>query len=270
MDLQTLNVEDVIQVHKSLVRDFAETGDPIVPEGVRSLALLESAVGRQLVGYDGRLKYPDPIRNAATLAYGVCCDHAFHNGNKRAALVAMLVHLDRNRMSLFEVNQAQLYSMILDVANHTIGLRKEQIVRGEVPRRDSDEEVVAIAAWIKRNSDKLTRGEKPITYRQLRTILQSFDYSMDNPHGNYIDIVRWEIRKEGIWRRERKVRVHVTTIPYPGDGKTVPLSIIKFVRNICRLREEHGVDSSSFYDNVVVIDAFINQYRTILRRLANK
>jgi len=270
MDLQTLSAGDLIQIHRCLVRDFADEGDPIVPDGVKSMPLLESAAGRQLVGYDGRLKYPDPIRNAATLAYGVCCNHAFHNGNKRTALVAMLVHLDRNRMSLFEVNQAQLYSMILEVANHTIGLRKERLVKSETARRDSDEEVSAIAEWIKRNSDKLTRGEKPITYRRLRSILQSFEYSMEDPHDNSIDIVRWETRKEGFWRRERRARVHVTTIPYPGDGKTVPLNTIKFVRNICRLREEHGVDSSSFYDDVVVIDAFINRYRTILRRLANK
>src|ERR1700674_5160443 len=143
------------------------------------MPLLESAAGRQLVGFEGRLKYPDPIRCAATLTYGVCCNHAFHNGNKRAALVAMLVHLDRNRMSLFEVDQSQLYSMVLEVANHTIGLRKKQLSKGDVGRRDPDEEVGAIADWIKRNSDKLTRGEKPITYRRLRTILQSFGYSTD-------------------------------------------------------------------------------------------
>ena len=234
------------------------------------MALLESAVGRQMVSFGGTLKYADPVRNASTLAYGVCCDHPFHNGKKRAALVAMLVHLDRNRMSLFEVNQSQLYSMILDVANHTIGLRKEQLAKVDRSRRDPDEEVSEIADWIRKNSDKLTRGGKPITYRRLRTILQTFDYSMENPHGNTIDIVRWETRKEGFWRTPRRVRVHVNTIPYPGDGKTVPVDVIKFVRKVCHLKEEDGVDSPSFYDNLVVIDAFINRYRTILRRLANK
>lgn len=270
MDLQTLSTDDLIQIHRCLVRDFAEDGEPIVPDGVKSIALLESAIGRQFVGYDGRLKYPEPIRNAATLTYGICCNHAFHNGNKRTALVAMLVHLDRNKMSLFEVNQAQLYSMILEVANHAIGLRKEELAKGKAARRNPDDEVIAIANWIKRNSDKITKGEKPITFRRLRTILQSFDYSMEDPHNNSIDIVRYENRKEGFLRRERRVRVHITTIPYPGDGKTVPLDIIKFVRRTCKLQEEHGVDSSSFYDDVVVIDTFINRYRTILRRLANK
>src|SRR5438105_4615900 len=98
------------------------------------MALLESAVGRQWVGFGDRLKYPNPVENAATLAYGLCCDHAFHNGNKRTALVAMLVHLDRNKWSLFEVGQNALYALIIDVAEHTLGLRRKQ--RMKSGRRD--------------------------------------------------------------------------------------------------------------------------------------
>jgi len=76
------------------VADFAGTGDPIAPPGVRSMTLLESAVSRQHTALGGRLKYADPVSSAATLLYGICSDHPFHNGNKRTALVAMLVHLD--------------------------------------------------------------------------------------------------------------------------------------------------------------------------------
>jgi death-on-curing protein len=81
MDLQTLTAEDVITIHERLVEDFAGSKDPIAPAGVRSMALLESAVGRQHTGLGETLKYPRAIDNAATLTYGVCCDHAFHNGN---------------------------------------------------------------------------------------------------------------------------------------------------------------------------------------------
>lgn len=184
-------------------------------------------------------------------------------------MVCMLVHLDRNRMSLFEVDQSNLYAMMLDVAEHKIGLRKKQ--RRHPGRRNADDEVKAIAEWIRKHSDKLTRGEKPITFRQLDKILRTFNYFTDNPHNNSIDIVRYEIRPKGFLRRgEIATRIHVTTIPFPGEGKTVPLSIVKFVRKRCQLREEDGVDSPSFYDDRVVIDAFINRYRTILRRLANK
>jgi len=54
------------------------------------------SVYRQLTGYEGRYKYPLPLSNAAALVYGLCCDHPFYNGNKRLALVALIVHLDRN------------------------------------------------------------------------------------------------------------------------------------------------------------------------------
>ena len=268
MELQTLSVEDVLQIHEVLVADFAASGDPINPPGVRSMALLESAVGRQFVGSQSMWKYPRPTDNAATLTYGICCDHPFHNGNKRSAVVAMLVHLDRNKLSLFEVGQNDLYSMILNVAQHTIGLR--DLERHKEIRRRSDEEVKAISQWITKHADKVTRGEKPITYRQLKKILSSFEYSMESPKGNSIDIVKYVPRKRGLLRREIMVGQHITAIPFPGDGKIVPLSVIKFVRRVCNLTEENGIDSTAFYDNTVVIDAFINRYRTILRRLARK
>ena len=104
MDLRTLSAEDVLQIHEILVADFQESGDPISPPGVRSVSLLQSAVGRQTTGIGSVLKYPDPIFNAATLLYGLCNDHPFHNGNKRTALVAALVHLDRNKFTLYDTS----------------------------------------------------------------------------------------------------------------------------------------------------------------------
>jgi len=64
------------------------------------MSLLASAVARQESGYGNTLKYHEPIINAATLLYGICNDHPFHNGNKRTALVCALAHLDRNRQIL--------------------------------------------------------------------------------------------------------------------------------------------------------------------------
>ena len=40
----------VLFIHEVLVRDFAFNGDPIDPPGIKSIALLESAVGRQFTG----------------------------------------------------------------------------------------------------------------------------------------------------------------------------------------------------------------------------
>ena len=97
MELKTLNVEEVLRIHDILVEDFLASNDPISPAGVRSEQLLESAVSRQWTGLGQILKYPTPVESAATLLYGICGDHPFHNGNKRTALVSMLAHLDKNK-----------------------------------------------------------------------------------------------------------------------------------------------------------------------------
>src|SRR5262249_14431063 len=95
-----LSTDEVLRIHDRVCADFGTTADPIAPAGVRDPKLLESAVARQRVGFGPFLKYSDPFDNAATLTFGVCCNHAFHNGNKRTALVSMLAHLDANKHTL--------------------------------------------------------------------------------------------------------------------------------------------------------------------------
>src|SRR5438876_3096834 len=252
---RTLSVEDVLLIYRVLVEDFADAEDPIAPAGVRSSALLESAVGRQLTSAGGVLKYPDPIDNAASLTFGICNDHAFHNGNKRTALVAMLVHLDRNHLSLDNTSQDALYAMILSVATHSIGIRSPR--RGPprpLPRRHADEEVREISAWIRQRVRKVKRGEKHLTFRQLRRILESFDYSLADPHANTIDVLRYEWVRKGFLSRE-KVRVakRIGSIGYRDEGTVVALKDIKRVRQLCQLREEDGVPSDTFYESAAVV-----------------
>jgi death-on-curing family protein len=273
-ELRTLSVEEVLQIHDILVEDFAGSPDPIYPPGVKSLDLLSSAVSRQFTSLGGRLKYPDVIPNAATLTYGLCCDHPFHNGNKRTALVALLVHLDRNKLTLHDTRQKDLFDMIINVADHSIGLPPESTRRGRTlrqRRRRADDEVSALATWIEKRAEKVTRGEKPVTYRELRKILEAFGYSLQNPKGNRIDIVKQESVTVGIFRRTQVIRLkHIGSIPYPGDHQEVGLRILKDVRRNCRLTEEDGYDTEAFYNQAAVIDAFVNRYRTILRRLARR
>ena len=271
MELRTLTVEEILRIHFSLVEDFSRSGDPISPPGVRSQALLESAVGRQDTGsYDAR-KYPDPIGSAATLLFGVCCDHPFHNGNKRSAIVAMLVHLDKNKMALRKTSQRELYAMILDVATHTLGQHSERRKsrRARRAERHADDEVGAIIDWLRLRAGKVVRGEKTVTFFDLRVILESFDFTLKNPKGNTIDVVKLVERQTGVFRRTRVLEEkRIGNIGYPREGADVPVRTIKYVREICRLREEDGIDSETFYGDQVVVDAFINRYRTLLRRLA--
>lgn len=268
MDLRTLSVEDVLQIHEILVADFQESGDPISPPGVRSVSLLQSAVGRQTTGIGSVLKYPDPIFNAATLLYGLCNDHPFHNGNKRTALVAALVHLDRNKYTLYDTSQRELYDLMLRVASHTIAGQPDK--RASVPKQyDADEEVERLGRWLKDRANRIQRGEKQITYREMRRILGRFGFHLVNPKKNSIDVVRFVEEGKGLLKRKKvTVQKHVGNIGWPGENVQMSIGSIKNVRKLCHLCEEDGIDSDAFYSDTAVIDSFVNRYRSVLRRLA--
>lgn len=271
MHIETLSVEDVIRVHEIISADFARTADPISPSGVRSRELLESAVGRQFTGSGAVMKYPDPISNAATLVFGICCDHPFLNGNKRTALIAGLAHLDRNRLALYNTSQKDLYDLMLSIANHTVGIRQLRKRGGERTgtRRSSDEEVSAIAEWLRERAERVRRGERQITYRQARSLIEAHGFVFLNERGNAVDVMKLEVRAPSLLRkRPREEYVRVGTIGYRDEGTVMSIADLKKLRKMCRLSEGDGVDSDSFYNAAVVIDSFVNRYRTVLRRLA--
>jgi death-on-curing protein len=264
----TLSEDEVLRIHYALVEEFAESNNPIDPPGVKSEALLGSAIFRQHSSLGETLKYPDAIHNSATLAYGLCCDHPFHNGNKRTALVAFLVHLEKNRLSLAGVPDDELFNLMLSIAKHEI-LSIKSKVKTLLNRPHSDDEVEAIAEWVRRRARPLKRGEDQITYKQLRKILGRFGYELDNPDSNAIKIYRL-IQEKPLFRSPKTVRQHIATIRYPREGVVISIDNIKYIRKVCKLREEDGVDSEAFYGDGATIDTFINQHRRILKRLANK
>jgi death on curing protein len=272
LTVETLGEEEILRIYDRLVLDFAESDDPIKPAGLRSPDLLASAVSRQHTGIGARLKYPEAADNAATLLFGICQDHPFLNGNKRTALVSMLAHLDKNRMTLVNVGREELFQMIIDVANHVFVARGSRLRR---PHGDPDDEVAEIARWINDHLYRLQRGEQQITYRQLRVILGRHGFALENPDGNSIDIVKIDVivQRRFFSQKTTTERKRITSIPYPGEKRLVGIGLLKHVRRVCQLTEADGCDSSSFYvpdDDANVIDGFIQEYRTVLRRLARR
>jgi len=261
--INTIIVEEVLGIHETLVRDFYQSKDPIEPPGLRSLALLESAVGRQCTSLGNELKYKSAISNAATLCYGICCNHPFLNGNKRTALVAMLCHLDKNGLTLTEdVAQNELYSFMLKVASHRFAPR----LRKYDP---SDLEVEQMSRWLENRTRSVKKYERIITYRELRNVLKSYGFEMENPKGNRIDIVKYEWRRKWpIIGSKELIRKRYDHIPYPGEKKTVGKSVIKNLRKHCGLTEDEGIDSDMFYSGDTNVDHFITKYQKTLKRLA--
>ena len=263
--LRFVTSDELRCIHELLTEDMANTNDAISPAGIKNETMLHSAIARQHTSLGEILKYPSIEANAATLCYGVCCNHAFHNGNKRAALVALLAHLDKNdRAFAGTVTQEELYNLMRKIADHGFAEARSGV------RDQSDVEVEAIAAWLRRHTRRIDRSERLVTFRELRGILQRFGFEFENLDGNKIDVVRYVEIEERLWftKRRHRERQRIARIPWPRDGAVVSRAVLREIREACDLTEGHGVDSKDFYASERPVDYFINHYRTVLRRLA--
>jgi len=266
--IEIITKEEIIEIHNRLVVDAAESDDPISPPGIKNEGLLESALGRQAAGFGGFLKYDDPISNAASLCYGICCNHPLHNGNKRTALVAMLCHLDKNGFTFNDrTNQDNLYSFMLSVAGHTI-VPKKKLKSGH---DQSDLEVIAMTEWIRKRTRRIEKGERSLSYHELERVLRQHDVHFENHNNNYVDVVKYttEVKRKGWFGAREEVRIgkKVANIPY-WPGRPVGKKLVSSIRKQAGLTHNDGVDSALFYGKETSPDEFIQKYKKVLSKLA--
>ena len=85
-----LTVEIVREIHAKAVAMFGGS------DGIREMALLESAVAAPQATFGGKSPYRDLAEAAAAYLFYLCRNHPFMDGNKRAALGACIVFLRLN------------------------------------------------------------------------------------------------------------------------------------------------------------------------------
>ena len=105
-------------------------------EGLRDEALLESAVAAPQATMFGKPLIADPIDVAAAYLFYLCRNHAFLDGNKRAALATCLVFLSENGVLPSETLDADAWERLtLEVAASrldrikTTGRLRELLIR---------------------------------------------------------------------------------------------------------------------------------------------
>lgn len=93
--------------------------------GVRDENLLDSALQQPKVTFDGKYLHDNLLKMAAAYGYHLCNNHPFIDGNKRIALVAMDVFLQRNG---FEITACEkdTFKMMMDLASGR--LSKDELV----------------------------------------------------------------------------------------------------------------------------------------------
>jgi death-on-curing protein len=108
-----LTVDEIIALHAKLTAVTGGSG------GLRDRGLLESAVMNCFQTFGGEELYPGIIEKAARLAFGICANHPFVDGNKRAAVTSLLTVLRLNDVSV-SYTQKELAALGLGVANGSL------------------------------------------------------------------------------------------------------------------------------------------------------
>ena len=94
-----LTVDEIIMLHGKLLKTTG--GLP----GLRDRGLLESAVLGINASFEDIEQYPTVEEKAARLAYALIKNHAFVDGNKRVGVLAMLMTLRLNGVTLWYTQQ---------------------------------------------------------------------------------------------------------------------------------------------------------------------
>lgn len=207
-------------------------------------SLLEGALTRPTTSLGNVMKYPTVEMAGAALVHSLVLDHAFHNGNKRTAVVCLAAFLDLNGYVL-TARDDEMIQFLIDVAEHKFGSTSTL--------RNADVETVNIAKWIASHSRKLSAAQQNLKYHSLMTILRRYGCEDHHRDGNAITITRGALQ---------------TFVGARNDGDEVNKATVARIRRDLRLEEVDGIDSDIFYYDAERIPPFISRYRKVLRELA--
>ncbi len=255
---------DVLMAHYLISDYFLDEGEEVV-YGVKNYDLLSSAVHRQVTSYGGVDKWTTDYQKMATLLYGLVKNHAFHDGNKRTALLVLLLYMDREKLQLRE-KQSKLETLVVRIAANTL-------YEFETYKRYKDNdvpEILFIADTLKRYTSPVNKRYYSITYAEFNQKLNRFDVKLDNPNGNYINVYqKKKIKKFGFFSSRPK-DVKILQIGFPGWKRQINPKAVKEVLKAAHLTAEYGIDSDVFYNGEEPMYVLINEYRDPLSRLKDK
>ena len=254
---------DVIRAHFLIADYFISEGEE-VHYGIKNYNLLASAVDRQFVGFCGKDKWTDHYHKMATLYFGLNKDHAFEDGNKRVALLALLLYLDRVNLTIV-CPKKEFEELSVRVAANQLHLYKQF----DKFSKEDDAEVRFIAWMIRRNTRQKDKRVYSITFAELDQRLRKYGYWLEYDKG-VADVCKYKKDSFMDYLRVKKKVVKVIQIGYPGAKRQVNIKALKEVLKATKLDEKHGVDSQVFFNGAIPEFKLIDEYRHPLRRLKDR
>ena len=104
-----LDTEDVIEIHATHLEVYGGSA------GIRDRGLIESAVAQPQAWFGGAFAHEGLFEMAAAYLFHLVRNHPFVDGNKRTGLLASVVFLDVNGITIAHPSDA-LYELTMGVA----------------------------------------------------------------------------------------------------------------------------------------------------------
>jgi death-on-curing protein len=104
-----LTFDEVLSLHEEQIRLFGGSA------GVRDIGLLHSAMGNVEATFGAIFLHETVFEMAAAYFYGICRNHPFVDGNKRAAVATALTFLDMNGIEV-DADENEFYDLVIGVA----------------------------------------------------------------------------------------------------------------------------------------------------------
>ena len=237
---------------------------------------MHSTLSRQFSGYEGKVKWNNNLEICASLFWGLVKNHAFHDVNKRTALLSLFYHLVK--IGRYPTETHDTYEeLAINVAANNLDKYSEFSKFKKKP----DAEVLFIANFLNQYTRAMEKKEFKITYRQLDHILRNFilkdnfsrnlKYGLANPNKSQIDIVKITevsvglFNRKTIWEEKR-----INSIGFPGWTRLINVDAVKQIRKITGLTAENGYDSETFYHEADALPYLIHEFQSLLQKLADK
>jgi len=257
---------DVLRAHYLISDYFLDEGEEVV-YGVKNYDLLSSAVHRQVTSYGGVDKWTTDYQKMATLLYGLVKNHAFHDGNKRTALLVLLLYMDRERLQLRK-QQSKLETLVVRIAANTL----DEYGSYQGYQNSEEPEIMFIADLLKHYTSPIDKRYYPITFAEFNQKLNRFTVKLDNPKGNYIGVYQYQTKDSKLFGliKGTSEYVKIFDIGFPGWKRQINPKALKETLKATHLTAEYGIDSEVFYHGEEPMYTLINEYRKPLARLKDE
>lgn len=258
-----INISDVLKAHYILADYFTDETASVEAEkmlvGVRSYDLLSSAVCRQVCSFGGKQKYTEPLEICATVFFGLVKNHAFHDGNKRTALLTLLNQLQfygyypTSKIKEFE-------KLVLCVAEGSVEQKYFKVWKKF--KKTDDPIIKTIAFLLRRMVDsKNTSFHLDITMKEFIDALQNQGVECENT-GTKIKMKR----------KSKKTIFPVTytyTVNFYGMTRVIEARVARDTFDALKLFKEYP-SYKSLFDGREPMYKLIEQFEEPLRRLKDE